>query len=284
MEPTSSLTQQSLLGAEELFRPENEHLRAALNEEVRGVVDSLIAARKKDNEYRHLPTELQPLADVYCAMLFAAYFVASSEAATDEDRAIRQWFLEKVGRHAAERVCCILEDWRNAWVDRHGTEPPLSRYEIGRDAVRAGLDANAVANEAWPIEIMLEAIDGYLAGIGDKKRLAAMQIEAAKITAGMSGANGKQDMPTEVAHSDDFRSVNWHGAEHTFSSSQAACIRVLWENWERNTPDVGGETLLEASDSTANRVADLFKRHNAWGTMIIPSESKGAYRLQEPEI
>ena len=43
-----------------------------------------------------------------------------------------------------------------------------------------------------------------------------------------------------AVHSPDFRSVEWFGTSYTFSTSQAACVEVLWENWDRRTPEVGG--------------------------------------------
>ena len=41
---------------------------------------------------------------------------------------------------------------------------------------------------------------------------------------------------TSVSHSDDFRSVFWYGISYVFTPTQAACIRVLWEAWERRLP------------------------------------------------
>lgn len=92
----------------------------------------------------------------------------------------------------------------------------------------------------------------------------------------------KHDKPTDAAHSDDFRSVRWFGETYSFSAQQAACIKILWDNWEQGTPDVSGEYLLETCDSSSARVTDLFKRHKAWGAMIASGGSKGTYRLQEP--
>lgn len=39
-------------------------------------------------------------------------------------------------------------------------------------------------------------------------------------------------------HSPDFRSVRWFGESYTFTENQALRVKLLWENWERGTPDV----------------------------------------------
>ncbi len=90
-------------------------------------------------------------------------------------------------------------------------------------------------------------------------------------------------IPSEADHSDDFRSVKWHGETYSFSKQQAAFVKILWEHWERGTPDVGSQYLLERCDSTASRITDVFKRHNALGIVIVPGRTKGSYRLQEPK-
>jgi hypothetical protein len=85
-------------------------------------------------------------------------------------------------------------------------------------------------------------------------------------------------------HSKDFRSVHWFGVDHSFTPTQAACVKVLWEAWENATPDLGQETILEHPEVEAEsgRLVDLFKGHAAWGTMIVKGKSAGAYRLAEP--
>jgi len=87
----------------------------------------------------------------------------------------------------------------------------------------------------------------------------------------------------EISHADDFRSVRWYGTEYIFTPTQAACVRVLWEAWERGSPVVGQASILEAADSTGSRLRDVFEKgmHPAWGTMIVPAR-KGAFRFAEP--
>lgn len=87
----------------------------------------------------------------------------------------------------------------------------------------------------------------------------------------------------DAAHSDDFRSICWFGTEYTFTGPQAACVKLLWEHWERGTPEVSKSELLDATESSGERVSDVFKRSPAWGKIIVGGEKKGNYRLREPE-
>lgn len=92
------------------------------------------------------------------------------------------------------------------------------------------------------------------------------------------------DSQEQAKHSDDFRSVVWFGREYEFTATQAACIRILWGNWNRGTPSVGEQTILENADSNADRLRDVFAsgNHPAWGQMI-QSSTKGAFKLGEPK-
>jgi hypothetical protein len=83
-------------------------------------------------------------------------------------------------------------------------------------------------------------------------------------------------------HSPDFRSVLWYGRDYQFTKSQAACVKVLWEEWKNKTPEMDQQTVLELADSSSNRLIDVFRDHPAWGTMIVSGKTKGSYRLQAP--
>jgi hypothetical protein len=82
-------------------------------------------------------------------------------------------------------------------------------------------------------------------------------------------------------HCKDFRSVHWFGADYTFTPTQAAVIRQLWEAWEDGTGGVGQETLLESAGSTGGRLRDVFRGHPAWGTMVV-ALGKGLFALASP--
>jgi hypothetical protein len=89
--------------------------------------------------------------------------------------------------------------------------------------------------------------------------------------------------PDCARHSLDYRSVRWCGTDYTFTSVQAACVKLLWEAWENGTPELGQATILEHEyvGSESSRLVDLFKKHPAWQTMIVSGTTSGSYRLAE---
>jgi hypothetical protein len=93
-------------------------------------------------------------------------------------------------------------------------------------------------------------------------------------------SNGKT---RKTRHSLDFRSVSWFGTDYTFTPNQAAAVKILWENWENGTPEVGGDTLATEVESESKRARDIFKNHLAFGSMIQKGKTKGTYRLVEPD-
>lgn len=82
---------------------------------------------------------------------------------------------------------------------------------------------------------------------------------------------------TRRNHGPDFRSVVWDGEVYGFSPGQAAVVEKLWQAMEGGYWDLAKETLI---DSEAD-LGDLFRKHPAWGTMIVPGKSKGTYRLSQ---
>lgn len=84
-------------------------------------------------------------------------------------------------------------------------------------------------------------------------------------------------------HSKDFRSVHWFGTAYSFSPTQAACVRILWEAWGAGVPDVGQHYILETAGSVSERLRSVFAGHDAWGVLIVVGRSKGTYRLAEPD-
>lgn len=84
------------------------------------------------------------------------------------------------------------------------------------------------------------------------------------------------------AHAPDFRSAVWAGRYHVFTPNQAAIVRILWEAWEASSPEVSQEYLTVEAGVRSTRLASLFRDHSAWGTMIVPGEGKGTYRLSDP--
>ena len=98
-----------------------------------------------------------------------------------------------------------------------------------------------------------------------------------------------QSARPNTRHSKDFSSVLWFGVPYSFSRAQAGCVKVLWESWEQDTPEIRGEAIVDAIDASTDRTlprifTERGKRHQAWGTMIVPGTlHKGTYRLQEPK-
>jgi hypothetical protein len=108
--------------------------------------------------------------------------------------------------------------------------------------------------------------------------------------AALRGWEGK-DAP-RPKHSSDFRTVDWFGTSYFFTATQAACVKVLWREWEHGTPAIGEDTILEDPEveAEAKRLIDLFRdrkspkgHHPAWGNMIAPGPVKGTFRLKLPE-
>jgi hypothetical protein len=97
------------------------------------------------------------------------------------------------------------------------------------------------------------------------------------------GSAGQQSRKLPPArHGADFRSIHWFGSDYSFSPTQAACVRVLWEAWEDGIPDVGQAAILEAAGSETERLRSLFVGHPAWGVLIVVGGGKGTYRLAQP--
>ncbi len=91
-------------------------------------------------------------------------------------------------------------------------------------------------------------------------------------------------MAQAISHSDDFRSVTYHGQEYTFTRNQAAAIRLLWQ---QEGGELGQDYILAEIESLASRLRDVFKQkngvHPAWGTLIVSGQKKGTFRLNSHE-
>ena len=85
--------------------------------------------------------------------------------------------------------------------------------------------------------------------------------------------------PQELEHSPDYASVIWRGQEYQFNKNQATCVRLLHEAWLKGTAYLSGHYLLGEIES-ASKMSDLFKRHPAWGSLIVLGERRATYRLK----
>ena len=79
----------------------------------------------------------------------------------------------------------------------------------------------------------------------------------------------------------DYRSVVFHGETIPLSPMQAAAVRILNEAFERGTPEVGADYVLERIESRSLRLRDVFKGagSRAWGRLIIYGQGKGTVRI-----
>ena len=85
--------------------------------------------------------------------------------------------------------------------------------------------------------------------------------------------------PQEFVPSPDYRRVDWRGKRFRFSPMQSHVVRLLHEEFKRGGGELGDVWLLERSGSTGKYLRDIFRRHCAWGTLIIAGESKGTHKL-----
>lgn len=83
----------------------------------------------------------------------------------------------------------------------------------------------------------------------------------------------------KFSHSPDFRSVYTGGKQYSFTTAQAACIQVLYEQCKSKTPEISGAYILETINYCSQRLSDLFKGHPAWGILIVSGNTRGTYRL-----
>jgi len=93
------------------------------------------------------------------------------------------------------------------------------------------------------------------------------------------GLDSATNVSSELQFAEDHRSCRWNDQVFEFSTKQAAVMETLHKNWSNGAPALSKETLLEAAGSDGKDVRDLFRRHEAWRTLIIPGKSRGTWRL-----
>ena len=52
--------------------------------------------------------------------------------------------------------------------------------------------------------------------------------------------------------------MKWPGHTYTFTGNQAAVVKILYENWQAGTPEVGDQYLLAEIDVRAKRLSTGF--------------------------
>ena len=110
------------------------------------------------------------------------------------------------------------------------------------------------------------------------------------------GSKGKGKERQSNEHSEDFTSVRWNKVNYLFNKTQALCIGLLWQEYEKGTKTPREKSIGEKIDSAADnfRLCHTFrnthrnpkgkkskaKMHPAWGKMIIRC-GKGLYGLAD---
>ena len=101
-------------------------------------------------------------------------------------------------------------------------------------------------------------------------------------------SGGKPGEENDARHSSDFASVYWFGSPYTFTTNQAACVKVLWDAWANKVATMSGPEILDQANISQERFDKVFrvkdasrntKSHPAWKTMIV-SPMKGRYCLK----
>ncbi len=89
----------------------------------------------------------------------------------------------------------------------------------------------------------------------------------------------------EYSHNPEFTYVVFNSVPYKFTQNQAACVKVLWENWQHKRPERSPQSITEAAGIPDSKFTNVFRNgvkgtsrcHAAWKVMIV--ETDGHYRL-----
>jgi hypothetical protein len=99
----------------------------------------------------------------------------------------------------------------------------------------------------------------------------------------MRWKSGEKDIEeskeTEFCASPDYHSVLFKGKVYSFGAMQAKAIQILHESFKNGTPEVGQAYVLEKVESKSDNLRDLFKKSDAWRTLIVAGDTQGNFRL-----
>jgi len=85
-----------------------------------------------------------------------------------------------------------------------------------------------------------------------------------------------------VSFSWDNRNAFWFGLVLTFSPSQRACFKVLWDNLFKGNLPVPNERILCGVRGETTHIYHYFKRHDAWRCRVIVGDGRGNFWLRLP--
>ena len=122
-------------------------------------------------------------------------------------------------------------------------------------------------------EFVLRVVEEQLAAA--VPRLARGELPADSLIGLLAAEQARAD---ELRHSADYASVSWRRDDFLFTPSQAAVIRNLHRAHEQRLGALNSALALEGSGREGARMSDVFKRHPAWGTLVVTA-GKSAYRL-----
>lgn len=199
------------------------------------------------------------------------------------------WWARESVRH--EAYCAIVRVHRRATeilmqaAERLGIDsaPIFESAEWCRQLL-AEPETYRPTGEVWPV-----CMEASRDSLPDGAWTVIMRGEAVITRLGVKlNGDGDAISDPDCAHSPDFRSVRWRGEAYSFTRNQALCMKQLWEAWEAGTPEMDGITVTTVADVSQTRLVDVFKSkgsmHPAWGTVIVPGETKGSYRLSDAAI
>ena len=178
----------------------------------------------------------------------------------------------------------------NTWLDEHPEPPANESFRKWRDELWA-VSSEADRQCFWgshlatlcfaathPQHPQFDLYDYLHRAFQDRVRVTRAIQQAAQ---DLVPAVGRPTSP-RATHSADFRSLAWNGWRFSFTTGQAACVEIMYKAWEQGAPEMAQQRILGNAGLASERLVDVFRQHDAWGTMIVRGETKGAYRLQEP--
>src|SRR5262249_42828715 len=158
-------------------------------------------------EYRRLRAAVQPMLDFAAS---AGLDVTTLRLRTDSVLQLADSLRELEHRVRNESL---------KWTVQH---PDLSRELLIRD-----LEASRQEIAAWVGE-RLQREPEIITGEAEQDTSATPVVP----TQGPQAVKAEQDSSPKAdvrTHGPDFRSVDWYGTPYTFTATQAACVKVLWE-------------------------------------------------------
>lgn len=95
----------------------------------------------------------------------------------------------------------------------------------------------------------------------------------------LAGQKAGSDSSESFRHSEDYSSVWFRGTKFVFTPKQRHVIQLLYEAHQNGTDELGDDYILAEIDCEGKRLRDLFKKSNAWGSLIVRGARNGTRRL-----